>query len=76
MFSSRQSRNGCQYCLLMLNVNVCSFSEGPTHSGVEQYEVMDVDEETAGADGPGPQRCKSIWLFLGQRMSAQLLFEM
>lgn len=29
---------------------------------MEQYEVMDVDEETAGADGPGPQRCKFTWL--------------
>ena len=43
--------------------------EGPTHSGVEQYEVMDVDEESAGADGPGPQRCESIWLSLGQCQS-------
>ena len=39
---------------------MCLCAEGPTHSGVEQYEVMDVDEEGAGADGPGPQRCESV----------------
>lgn len=32
-------------------------AEGPTRSGVEQYEVMDVDEDVVGGDGPGPQRC-------------------
>ena len=38
-----------------------SLSEGPTSGGVEQYEVMEVDEEASGGDGPGPQRCKLLF---------------
>lgn len=40
-------------CLRILYVE----TEGPTRSGVEQYEGMEVDEESLG-DGPGPQRCE------------------
>lgn len=36
--------------------------EGPTRSGVEQYEVMDVDEDAVGTDGPGPQRSVEGWI--------------
>ena len=31
------------------------FLDGPTRSGVEEYEAMDVDDSDGG---PGPQRCK------------------
>lgn len=42
----------CSYFIRLYGV----FSEGPTKSGVEDYEAMDVEQEDMG---PGPQRCKA-----------------
>ena len=40
-------------------VTWCVVSDGPTRSGVEEFEGMDIDDD-ADKDGPGPQRCKII----------------
>ncbi|XP_076465019.1 RNA-binding protein 8A-like [Babylonia areolata] len=36
--------------------------EGPTRGEVEQYEVMEVEEEVPTTDGPGPQRSVEGWI--------------
>lgn len=36
--------------------------EGPTRGEVEQYEVMEVDEDLPKTEGPGPQRSVEGWI--------------